>query len=127
MYLPLGTFSPDVKIALVSASRDCFPRELSETRTDKLLAQCQKRDMSLFVPEGDCRIIESKAHALEAVRQIRAADCDAAVLFLGNFSPDIEDAYFVKKFAEVTVVEKSGPGTQSYEKALFLDMPASSR
>jgi hypothetical protein len=31
-------------------------------------------------------------------------------------------ADFVKKFAEVTVVEKSGPGTQSYEKALFLDM-----
>lgn len=105
MYLPLGTFSPDVKIALVSASRDCFPRELSQSRTDKLLAQCKKRDISLFVPEGDCRIIETKQHALEAVRQIRAADCDGAVLFLGNFSPEIEDAYFVKKFAgPVTVM-----------------------
>ena len=105
MYLPLGTFSPDVNVALVSASRNCFPRELSETRTEKLLAQCKQRDLSLFVPEGDCRIIESKDHALEAVRQIRAADCDGAVLFLGNFSPEIEDAYFVKAFAgPVTVI-----------------------
>ena len=47
MYLPLGTFSPDVNIALVSASRNCFPRELSESRTGKLLEQCKKRDMSL--------------------------------------------------------------------------------
>jgi len=98
MYLPLGTFSPDVNIALVSASRNCFPRELSETRTGKLLAQCKQRGLSLFVPTGDCSIIESKDHALEAVRQIQAAGCDAAVLFLGNFSPEIEDAFFVKQF-----------------------------
>jgi L-fucose isomerase-like protein len=97
MYLPLGTFSPDVNIALVSASRNCFPRELSEARTNKLLEECKKFDISLFVPEGDCRIIESKEHTLEAVNQIHAANCDATVLFLGNFSPEIEDAFFVKK------------------------------
>ena len=114
MYLPLGTFSPDVKIALVSASRNCFPRELSESRTARLLEQCAKRGISLFVPEGDCSIIESKDHALEAVRQIQAADCDAAVLFLGNFSPEIEDAFFVKKFgrpvAVMAAAEESADG-----------------
>jgi hypothetical protein len=31
-------------------------------------------------------------------------------------------ADFVKKFSEVTVAEKSGPDTQSYEKAHLLDM-----
>jgi L-fucose isomerase-like protein len=97
MYLPLGTFTPDVNIALVSASRNCFPRELSEKRTEKLLSASQKLGMSLFVPEGDCRIIETKEHALEAARQIQVAGCDATVLFLGNFSPEIEDAFFVKQ------------------------------
>ena len=97
MYLPLGTFSPTVNIALVSASRNCFPRELSEDRTNKLLEECKKLGISLFAPKGDCRIIESKEHALEAVNQIHAAKCDATVLFLGNFSPEIEDAFFVKK------------------------------
>ncbi len=98
MYLPLGSFSPDIKIALVSASRDCFPRALSETRTDRLLAECKKLNISLFVPAGSSRIIESKDDVLDAVRQIHAANCDAAVLFLGNFSPEIEDAFFVKQF-----------------------------
>ncbi|MCP4690349.1 MAG: hypothetical protein GY859_20010 [Desulfobacterales bacterium] len=98
MHLPLGTFSPDVKIAMVSASRDCFPRSLSEERTGRLIAACGEVNVSLFVPEGECRIIETRAHAREAVRQIHAAECDAAVLYLGNFSPEIEDAYFLKKF-----------------------------
>ena len=117
MYLPFGTFSPEVNIALVSASRNCFPRELSKTRTDKLLAQCKKRGMSLFVPEGDCSIIESKDHALEAARQVQAAGCDAAVLFLGNFSPEIEDAFFVKQFggpvAVIAAAEESAAGLAS--------------
>jgi L-fucose isomerase-like protein len=99
MYLPLGTFSPDVKIGLVSASRNCFPRSLSEERTAKLLKQCGAMGLKLFVPKGDCQIIESKDHAHDAARQMVAAGCDAAVLFLGNFSPEIEDANFVKAFA----------------------------
>ena len=114
MYLPLGTFSPDVNIALVSASRNCFPRELSEARTNKLLEECKKLDIPLFVPEGDCRIIESKEHALEAVNQIHAANCDATVLFLGNFSPEIEDAFFVKNIggpvAIMAAAEESASG-----------------
>jgi L-fucose isomerase-like protein len=117
MYLPLGTFSPDVNIALVSASRNCFPRELSESRTAKLLEQCKKRNISLFVPQGDSSIIESKDHALEAVRQIQAANCDAAVLYLGNFSPEIEDAFFVKQFggpvAVVAAAEETAAGLAS--------------
>lgn len=98
MYLPLGKFSPKVKLGLVSASRNCFPRSLSEKRTKALLAECRARKTSVFVPKGECRIIETKAHAEEAAEQMIAAGCDAAVLYLGNFSPEIEDAAFVKKF-----------------------------
>ena len=98
MYLPLGKFSPDVKIGLVSASRNCFPRALSEKRTKALLAACREAGVKVFVPQGDCRIIESKAHAADAAGQMKTAGCDAAVLYLGNFSPEIEDANFVKSF-----------------------------
>ena len=118
MYLPFGTFSPDVNIALVSASRNCFPRELSETRTDRLLAQCKKRGMSLFVPEGDCSIIESKITLWKLFGRYRRQEaCDAAVLFLGNFSPEIEDAFFVKQFdgpvAVMAAAEESAAGLAS--------------
>ena len=98
MYLPLGTYSPDIKLGLVSASRNCFPRALSDERTQRLLEGCRTAGITVTVPEGDCRIIETRDHAAEAARQLKAAGCDAVVYFLGNFSPEIEDAFFVKLY-----------------------------
>ena len=98
MHLPLGTYSPQVKIGLVSASRDCFPRSLSEARCARLLAEAKKVGLDLFTPEGDSAVIESKAHAKDAADQLNRAGCDGAVLFLGNFSPEIEDAHFIRAF-----------------------------
>jgi L-fucose isomerase-like protein len=97
MFLPLGTYSPPVKLALISASRNCFPRSLSEERTNRILDLSRQAGIDLFVPQGECRIIETKDHALEAARQVKKAGCDAIVYFLGNFSPEIEDAYFIKQ------------------------------
>ena len=98
MYLPLGQYSPDVRIGLVSASRNCFPRELSRERTDILLDAAQSAGLDLVCPKGECAIIETKDHAREAAAQLTKIGCDAVVLFLGNFSPEIEDACFVKAF-----------------------------
>jgi L-fucose isomerase-like protein len=98
MYLPLGTYSPDIKLALVSASRSCFPRSLSESRTKQLKAAVEALGIDVFIPEGECQIIENKDHARDAAQQAQAAGCDAVVLYLGNFSPEIEDAYFIKQF-----------------------------
>src|SRR6201996_3393941 len=98
MYLPLGTYSPEIKLGLVSASRNCFPRALSDERTERLLEGCRAADISPIVPTGDCRIIETKDHAAEAARQFKEAECDAVVYYLGNFSPEIEDGFFVKLY-----------------------------
>ena len=98
MYLPLGTYSPEIKLGLVSASRNCFPRSLSEERTARVLAGCRQAGIEPFVPQGPSQIIETKDHAIEAARQFKAAGCDAVVYYLGNFSPEIEDAYFIKLF-----------------------------
>ena len=98
MFLPLGTYSPEIKLGLVSASRNCFPRALSDERATRLLTACQAAGINPVVPQGDCRIIETKDHAAEAARQFKEAGCDAVVYFLGNFSPEIEDAYFVKLY-----------------------------
>jgi L-fucose isomerase-like protein len=98
MYLPLGTYSPQIKLGLVSASRNCFPRAQSEERTYRLLECCHAAGINPIVPQGDCRIIETKDHAAEAARQVKEAGCDAVVYYLGNFSPEIEDAFFVKAY-----------------------------
>src|ERR1700693_4995944 len=112
MYLPLGTYSPEIKLGLVSASRNCFPRALSDERTERLLERCRAAGILPFVPQGDCRIIETKDHAAEAARQFKEAGCDAVVYYLGNFSPEIEDAYFIKLFPGpvmlIAAAEESG-------------------
>ena len=112
MYLPLGTYSPDIKLGLVSASRNCFPRSLSEERTQRVLAGCRQAGIEPFVPEGPSQIIETKDHAVEAARQFKQAGCDAVVYYLGNFSPEIEDAYFIKLFEGpvmmIAAAEESG-------------------
>lgn len=98
MYLPLGKFSPDIKIGLVSASRNCFPRKLADERTNRLIAEIKKLGIKVFIPKGECRIIETRAHARDAARQMQDAGCSGAVLYLGNFSPEIEDAVFANAF-----------------------------
>ncbi len=117
MFLPLGTFAPEVRLGLVSASRNCFPRELSARRAQRLIAACAARGLDLVVPEGECWVIETKAHAEAAAQQLRQAGCDAAVLFLGNFSPEIEDAAFVRAFAGKVMVlaaaEESADGLET--------------
>lgn len=117
MFLELDKFSPDVKIGIVSASRNCFPRELSEKRTANILAETEKLGLKIIRPEGRCAIIESKADALEAAAGLLEKGCDAAVLYLGNFSPEIEDANFAKAFGRpilaIAAAEESAESVSS--------------
>ena len=99
MNIELGKFSPDVKIGFVSASRNCFPRELSASRSEKILGLLSKKNISVVIPK-QAQIIESRADAAAAAKSLIEQGCDAAVLYLGNFSPEIEDASFVKAFGK---------------------------
>lgn len=98
MHLPLGTYSPDVILGFVSASRNCFPRALSQERSARILEAAAREGIALVVPRGEAAVIETKSHAGDAARQLKAAGADAVVFYLGNFSPEIEDAVFLKEF-----------------------------
>jgi L-fucose isomerase-like protein len=104
MHLPLGTYSPTITLGLVSASRNCFPRALSDERTQRLLAAAREAGINLVTPTGESAIIETKDHAREAAKQLRAAQVDAVVFYLGNFSPEIEDAVFLKEFGGFAMI-----------------------
>jgi len=41
--------------------------------------------------KGRKRSNKANAHSTEAAAQMDSAGCDAAVLYVGNFSPEIED------------------------------------
>ncbi|PWM30310.1 MAG: fucose isomerase [Verrucomicrobia bacterium] len=118
MYLELDKFSPDVKIGLVSASRNCFPRELSERRAARLIGELETLGVKACVPEGRCAVIESKDDAFNAADSLKKSGCDAAVLYLGNFSPEIEDANFAKAFGgPIMLLAAAEESAQSIESA----------
>lgn len=104
MYLPFGKYSPDITLGIVSASRNCFPRALSEERTERLLKAAAAAGINLVTPQGESRIIETKSHAREAAAQLKKAGVDAVVFYLGNFSPEIEDAVFLKEFGGYAMI-----------------------
>jgi L-fucose isomerase-like protein len=76
---------PVVKAGIVAMSRDCFPRELSEKRKGRLIAECRKLDL----PVEDCAIVvENEQDVYYALKELTEKGINALVIFLGNFGPE---------------------------------------
>jgi L-fucose isomerase-like protein len=77
--------APDVKLAIVGVSRDCFPIELTRTRLGKLAEACKKIGLDVYAANT---IIESECDAVAALEEVSQAGANAAVVYLGNFGPE---------------------------------------
>ena len=83
---------PDVKLGLIAVSRDCFPIALSEKRRAAIAAAY---DGELY----ECPVtVENEQDMLKAVADVKAADCNALVVFLGNFGPETPETLIAKNF-----------------------------
>ena len=83
---------PDVKLGLIAVSRDCFPIALSEKRRAAIAAAYQGE---LY----ECPItVENEDDMLKAVTDVKAQDCNALVVFLGNFGPETPETLIAKNF-----------------------------
>ena len=89
---------PEVKIGVVAVSRDCFPESLSVTRRQNLMKAYTEK----YGPEGiyECPIciVESEIHMVQALEDIKEAGCNALVVYLGNFGPEISETLLAKHF-----------------------------
>ncbi|MBR5345501.1 MAG: fucose isomerase, partial [Clostridia bacterium] len=86
---------PEVKIGLVAVSRDCFPIQLSEARRSAIAAKCAEKNL----PVTEIKVtVENEADMLKAVEALKAAECNAAVVFLGNFGPETPETLIAKYF-----------------------------
>jgi len=87
---------PNVKLGIISVSRDCFPIELSGARREAIVAVC-----------GDiyeCKItVENEVDMLKAVADVKAAGVNALVVFLGNFGPETPETLIAKNFCGPTM------------------------
>ena len=89
------TNTPDVTLALVGVSRDCFPVALTARRLDALAAALGATKIDVYRCET---IIEKEADTLAALDEAAAKGCNAAVIYLGNFGPEGPTTLFAQQF-----------------------------
>ena len=86
---------PDVKLGLVAVSRDCFPMELSCRRRDAVTAAYQAFGGSLYACPT---CVEGEKEMRQALAELRAAGCNALIVYLGNFGPETAETLLAKEF-----------------------------
>ena len=89
---------PQEKIGIVAVSRDCFPESLSVNRRKALVEAYTKKYGSDNIYECPICIVESEIHMVQALEDIKKAGCNALVVYLGNFGPEISETLLAKHF-----------------------------
>lgn len=89
---------PQEKIGIVAVSRDCFPESLSVNRRKALVDAYTKKYGSDNIYECPICIVESEIHMVQALEDIKKAGCNALVVYLGNFGPEISETLLAKHF-----------------------------
>ena len=89
---------PEAKIGVVAVSRDCFPVSLSVTRRAALMKAVKERHPEVDVYECPVCIVESEIHMVQALEDVKKAGCNALVVYLGNFGPEISETLLAKHF-----------------------------
>ncbi|MEE0420132.1 MAG: L-fucose/L-arabinose isomerase family protein [Lachnospiraceae bacterium] len=103
---------PKIKIGIVAVSRDCFPESLSVNRRKALVEAYKAKYDEDNIYECPVCIVESEIHMVQALEDIKAAGCNALVVYLGNFGPEISETLLAKHFDGpamfVAAAEESG-------------------
>ncbi len=83
---------PDVKLGIIAVSRDCFPIGLSIQRRQNIVKLAGDAVYECPVT------VENELDMLKAVDDVKAAGCNALVVFLGNFGPETPETLIAKNF-----------------------------
>ena len=89
---------PKVKIGIVAVSRDCFPESLSVNRRKALIKAYEDKYGKDDIYECPICIVESEIHMVQALEDVKKAGCNAIVVYLGNFGPEISETLLAKHF-----------------------------
>lgn len=86
---------PDVKMGIVAVSRDCFPITLSERRRNVVVKACEEKGIAVHEVNV---VIENEKGVLKALDELRRANVNALVVYLGNFGPEGPETLLAQKF-----------------------------
>ena len=104
---------PELKIGVVAVSRDCFPESLSVNRRRALIDAYVKKYGEGTVYECPVCIVESEIHMVQALEDIKREGCNALVVYLGNFGPEISETLLAKHFDGPKMFIAAAEETQS--------------
>ena len=91
---------PTVKLGIVAVSRDCFPITLSEQRRAAVVAEMKKANLTVT---EILTTIENENDVLKALTELKTAECNALVVYLGNFGPEGPETMLAQKFCGPTM------------------------
>lgn len=104
--------APIMKLGIIAVSRDCFPETLSVTRREALVKAYSEKYDANDIYECPICIVESEIHMVNALEDVKKAGCNAVVVYLGNFGPEIAESLIAKHFdgpvMYVAAAEESG-------------------
>lgn len=86
---------PEVKLGLISVSRDCFLISLSERRRKAIIDACKAKDWEIVESKVT---VENENDVKKAVKEVKDAGCNALVVFLGNFGPETPETLIAQEF-----------------------------
>jgi L-fucose isomerase-like protein len=100
---------PVIKLGIVAVSRDCFPMSLSESRRKAVVAAYKPKYGEIY----ECpTVVENEIDMKKALTQVKEAECNALVVYLGNFGPETPETLLAKYFDGPTMfvaaAEESG-------------------
>ncbi len=87
--------TPVINPGIVAVSRDCFPIELSQNRKNRVLKECQNKNIPLTEIET---VVENEKDTLKALDEIKKKKVNALVIYLGNFGPEGPTTLLAQKF-----------------------------
>lgn len=86
---------PNIKIGIVAVSRDCFPMSLSENRRKAVVKEYTQKYGEIY----ECpTCVENEIHMRQALKEVKEANCNALVVYLGNFGPETSETLLAKEF-----------------------------
>ncbi len=86
---------PEVKLGIIAVSRDCFVISLSQRRRSAIVEACKGNGLDIYEAQTT---VENELDMLKAVDEVKAAGCNALVVFLGNFGPETPETLIAKNF-----------------------------
>ena len=89
---------PNIKVGIVAVSRDCFPESLSVNRRKAVVEAYKAKYDEANIYECPICIVESEIHMMQALEDVKCAGCEALVVYLGNFGPEISETLLAKYF-----------------------------